>query len=180
MRSPRYSNMLARGKKVIPIYPVDAEFADKVLAYSDEAISQIVEHRADKHATEYWIFHKSLLEKMPNKDLFNIVENYNALTPVDAPCWALTDNGYVVYIPVIVERKTASGKHKSYAPKTYFAQGIFTQKPKTLYKHFKQVTYFQADITADIDKKGRIIQDINRQMWIGGSADKDPRLKKFI
>jgi len=162
-----------RKKAIEPYYPVDRDFADTVLAESDKAISQIVEHRNDPHATEYWVFHKDLFDQMPNKEAFNVRYDIRSLRKEDAPCWIYTDNDYIAPVPVINELYKSDGTLRQVTPKAYFIKGNFYRKSKV---QQEVIAYVDSDYSSYNNIR---IKNTNRE-WIGGSADKDPRLKAFI
>ena len=76
MRSYRYYEFINKVIKVKQFAPMTDAFVNKYLKDDTEANSTIIRHRGDKHATEYWVFHKDLYDKMPFKSEFNLVTDY--------------------------------------------------------------------------------------------------------
>ena len=188
MRSYRYYEFVNKWIKVKQKFPMTEEFMEKYLKDSPRANSTIIRHKPDKHATEYWVFHKDLYDIMPFKEDFNLITDYQSIRKDDCPCWVLTDNNYVGYVHAVgtvmysKEKGYAnkqSGYVKSVKPKGYYMLGQFI--PQNVANKKKYVKPF---LNAYIDKDDAIIDALppndSHFAWIGGRAENDPRLKVFI
>ena len=178
MRSYRYSDILMKFKEIRQFPPVTSTVADTILAPSDDAISQVVEHKGDSFATEYWVFHKSIFDTLPQavQDSFKLRVDWRNLRKADAPCWALTENNYIAYIPVITEVADKKGKIISSRPKAYFIKGQFAIHSKTK----RPKLNFIALLKDDEETRYRNCRNPRKQSYINGDASKDPRVKNFI
>ena len=179
MRDIRYPLYMKKNILLKPFY-YSVDTVEKIfLPNIDKCYSHIINHRKEtidgrKGAYEYWVIHRSIYELLPKNEKYEYVTNFLEL--VDKyPCWALSDNGYMVYIKVV----SANAKKGKYAKNIYIPRGIFVRGYLNVNVKFRFIkSYLVAMVNEESIKY--VSYSVKRGDWIGKDVRNDIRVKNFI
>jgi hypothetical protein len=179
MRDIRYEQYVKKKIHLTQFYYSNETVEKIFLPNIDKCYSHIINHRKEtsdghKGAYEYWVIHKSIYELLPENEKYEYVTNYLEL--VDKyPCWALSDNGYMVYIKVVsLNRKNGRYANHIYIPRGIFVRGYLNVNVK--------IRYIKSYVVAMVNEESLkyVPYSVKRGDWIGKDVRNDIRVKNFI